>query len=95
MTGKTNEFKNEQVLEVIGELWKTKAVEMMKGEEHASEKVLFGFCAFHHLLLAFASTIPYVFFYYFFFYFFFLFFFLFFLFFFYFFSIFFIIFFYY
>jgi hypothetical protein len=48
------------VLDLIGELWKTKAVEMMKGEEHASEKVLVGFCAFHHLLLAFTKTYPYV-----------------------------------
>eukprot|EP01105_Mastigella_eilhardi_P007472 TRINITY_DN18907_c0_g1_i1.p1 TRINITY_DN18907_c0_g1~~TRINITY_DN18907_c0_g1_i1.p1 ORF type:complete len:375 (-),score=65.77 TRINITY_DN18907_c0_g1_i1:27-1151(-) len=46
------------VLHVIGELWKTKAVEMMKCEEHASEKVLLGFVAFHHLLLAFAQSCP-------------------------------------
>jgi len=51
-------FEPKLVLEVIGELWKTKAVEMMKGEEHASEKVLIGFCAFHHLLLAFTTSFP-------------------------------------
>ena len=55
-------FSLEDVLDVIGELWKTKVVEMMKGEEHASEKILFGFCAFHHLLLAFAQSYPFVFF---------------------------------
>jgi len=58
MKNNTTSFKPEMVLDVIGELWKTKAVEMMKGEEHASEKVLIGFCAFHHLLLAFATSLP-------------------------------------
>mmetsp|Transcript_52 Transcript_52/g.82 ORF Transcript_52/g.82 Transcript_52/m.82 type:complete len:688 (-) Transcript_52:278-2341(-) len=36
---------------VVGELWKSMAVLMMKGEAHASEKVLKGFCALHHILL--------------------------------------------
>ncbi len=53
------QFDVKMPLDVIGELWKTKAVEMMKGAEHASEKVLIGFCAFHHLLLAFTRTYPY------------------------------------
>jgi ubiquitin-protein ligase len=57
-TGKKSSFEISFVLDVIGELWKTKAVEMMKGEEHASEKVLVGFCAFHHLLLAFCKSYP-------------------------------------
>jgi len=58
MTKSKTGFKPEMVFDVIGELWKTKAVEMMKGAEHASEKVLIGFCAFHHLLLAFTRTYP-------------------------------------
>jgi len=58
MTDYPNKFKPSLVLDVIGEMWKTKAVEMMKGEEHASEKILVGFCAFHHLLLSFAQSYP-------------------------------------
>jgi len=58
VTGVKDRFKPYMVIDTIGELWKTKAVEMMKGEEHASEKILIGFCAFHHLLLAFALEIP-------------------------------------
>eukprot|EP01106_Pelomyxa_sp_JSP_P014952 TRINITY_DN4948_c0_g1_i1.p1 TRINITY_DN4948_c0_g1~~TRINITY_DN4948_c0_g1_i1.p1 ORF type:complete len:399 (+),score=78.60 TRINITY_DN4948_c0_g1_i1:126-1199(+) len=46
------------VFEVVGEMWKTKAVELMKNEEHASEKVLLGFVAFHHLLLACVQSFP-------------------------------------
>eukprot|EP01117_Protostelium_nocturnum_P020430 TRINITY_DN9185_c0_g1_i1.p1 TRINITY_DN9185_c0_g1~~TRINITY_DN9185_c0_g1_i1.p1 ORF type:complete len:524 (-),score=154.75 TRINITY_DN9185_c0_g1_i1:25-1596(-) len=53
-----NGFNVGQVLDVIGELWKNKAVEMMKGEEHASEKILLGFCAFHHILLHAAKSFP-------------------------------------
>lgn len=41
----------EKLLFVVGELWKSLAVLMMKGETHASEKVLKGFCSLHHLLL--------------------------------------------
>jgi len=37
---------------VLGELWKSKAVEMMRGYEHCSEKILKGFCAIHHILLS-------------------------------------------
>lgn len=42
---------NKRLLFVIGELWKSMAVLMMKGEAHTSEKVLKGFCALHHILL--------------------------------------------
>lgn len=41
----------DRLLFVVGELWKSMAVLMMKGSTHASEKVLKGFCAFHHILL--------------------------------------------
>jgi ubiquitin-protein ligase len=41
----------ERLLFVVGELWKSMAVLMMKGETHTSEKVLKGFCSLHHLLL--------------------------------------------
>lgn len=41
----------DKLLVVVGELWKSMAVLMMKGETHTSEKVLKGFCSFHHLLL--------------------------------------------
>ena len=48
------------ILTVLGELWKTKVVELMKEEqdygdtkEFASEKVLNGLCAINHLMLAF------------------------------------------
>ena len=39
------------LLHVVGEIWKSMAVLMMKGEAHTSEKVLKGFCALHHILL--------------------------------------------
>ena len=42
---------NERLLFVVGELWKSMAVLMMKGESHTSEKVLKGFCALHHIML--------------------------------------------
>ena len=45
------ESPNERLLFVVGELWKSMAVLMMKGEAHTSEKVLKGFCALHHILL--------------------------------------------
>jgi hypothetical protein len=48
----TNEPISQQIFFVLGELWKSKVVEMMKGGEHCSEKVLKGFCAIHHLLLS-------------------------------------------
>jgi hypothetical protein len=41
----------DRLLFVVGELWKSMAVLMMKGEAHTSEKVLKGFCALHHILL--------------------------------------------
>lgn len=41
----------DRLLFVVGELWKSMAVEMMKGNAYASEKVLKGFCALHHILL--------------------------------------------
>jgi hypothetical protein len=47
-----NEPISQQVFFVLGELWKSKVVEMMKGGEHCSEKVLIGFCVLHHLLLS-------------------------------------------
>jgi hypothetical protein len=43
--------EQDKLLFVVGELWKSMAVLMMKAEAHASEKILKGFCSFHHLLL--------------------------------------------
>jgi hypothetical protein len=43
---------HDQLFFVLGELWKSKVVEMMRGSEHCSEKVLKGFCAIHHLFLS-------------------------------------------
>mmetsp|Transcript_4517 Transcript_4517/g.6173 ORF Transcript_4517/g.6173 Transcript_4517/m.6173 type:complete len:703 (-) Transcript_4517:111-2219(-) len=43
--------QDDKLLFVVGELWKSMAVLMMKGGTHASEKVLKGFCALHHILL--------------------------------------------
>ena len=45
-----------QIQVVLTELWKTKLVEVMSDQEHASEKVLHGLCAIDHLLLALAAT---------------------------------------
>ncbi|KAL7571270.1 hypothetical protein ACA910_008925 [Epithemia clementina (nom. ined.)] len=47
----------DRLLFVVGELWKSMAVLMMKGGTHASEKVLKGFCSLHHLLLL-AAELP-------------------------------------
>ena len=47
----------EKLLFVVGEMWKSMAVLMMKGHTHASEKVLKGFCALHHLLLLAADEV--------------------------------------
>ena len=46
----------EKIQVVLTELWKTKVVEVMSDQEHASEKVLHGLCAIDHLLLALASA---------------------------------------
>jgi len=43
--------QDDRLLFIVGELWKSMAVLMMKGGTHASEKVLKGFCALHHILL--------------------------------------------
>ena len=43
--------QEDRLLFVVGELWKSMAVLMMKGGTHASEKVLKGFCSLHHILL--------------------------------------------
>jgi len=47
----SNSSQDDKLLFVIGELWKSMAVLMMKGNAHASEKVLKGFCALHHILV--------------------------------------------
>lgn len=44
-------LKAEKLVFVIGELWKSMAVQMYSGLKFASEKVLKGFCAFHHIML--------------------------------------------
>lgn len=48
------------LLLVMGEIWKSKAVMLMGGKEHASEKALKGFCAIHHLLLSCSRYMPLV-----------------------------------
>jgi hypothetical protein len=63
-TAVTDPRFREAALFVLGELWKTKVVELMKGEnggaqqEFASEKVLNGLFAVNHLLLALAQDDP-------------------------------------
>jgi hypothetical protein len=44
--------------QTLGELWKTKVVELMSEEEHASEMVLHGLFAIDHLLLSLAVDDP-------------------------------------
>ena len=53
----TEKTKEDRLLFVVGELWKSMAVLMMKGGTHASEKVLKGFCSPHHILLL-ATGVP-------------------------------------
>ncbi|KAJ5071803.1 leucine rich repeat family protein [Anaeramoeba ignava] len=56
--GTTKQFTPSMVLNIIPKLMNTMVANVMKGNLHGSVKDLHGYCAFHHLLLAFCKKYP-------------------------------------